>query len=134
MGLNLRQNNGIKIFHDLVAKSSVVFNNLRGDLPKKLGLTYDALKQINASIVTCSLSGFGVTGDRSSEPGYDPIIQALAGYVSITGDKDSPPVKSGVSIIDFAGGFAASSAISVALVEVRSTGKGYLFRSDSEGK
>ncbi|MBU88106.1 MAG: CoA transferase [SAR202 cluster bacterium] len=124
LGLNLRQNSGIKIFHDLVEKSSVVFNNLRGDLPKKLGLTYDTLKQINPSVVTCSLSGFGVNSDRSSEPGYDPIIQALAGYMSITGDKNSPPVKSGVSIIDFAGGFAASLAISAALVEVRSTGLG----------
>ena len=101
IALDFRTIEGRKIFEDLVRKSDVVFNNLRGDLPEKLGITYNTLKQINPMIVTCSLSGFGSKGKISSKPGYDSIIQALTGYMSLTGEINSPPIKTGVSIIDF---------------------------------
>jgi len=124
IGINLRDADGISVFHELVKSSDAVFNNLRGDLPTKLGLTYDQLKHLNPAIVTCSLSGFGRTGPRTQEPGYDPIMQAMAGYMSITGEPGGPPVKAGVSIIDFAGGYAAALGLVSALLETKSTGVG----------
>ena len=124
IGINLKDHDGISVFHQLVKLSDAVFNNLRGDLPAKLGLTYDQLKHLNPAIVTCSLSGFGRTGPRSKEPGYDPIMQAMAGYMSITGEPGGPPGKAGVSIIDFAGGYAAALGLVSALLETRSTGVG----------
>ena len=124
IGINLRDADGISVFHELVKSSDAVFNNLRGDLPTKLGLTYDQLKHLNPAIVTCSLSGFGRTGPRTQEPGYDPIMQAMAGYMSITGEPGGPPVKAGVSIIDFASGYAAALGLVSALLETKSTGVG----------
>ena len=124
IGINLKDPDGISVFHQLVKLSDAVFNNLRGDLPARLGLTYDQLKHLNPAIVTCSLSGFGRTGPRSKEPGYDPIMQAIAGYMSITGEPGGPPGKAGVSIIDFAGGYAAALGLVSALLETRSTGVG----------
>lgn len=124
IAINLRNQDGVSVFHRLVEKSDAVFNNLRGDLPDKLGLTYDTLQKINPSIVTCSLSGFGRTGPRASEPGYDPIMQAMAGYMSITGEPSGPPGKAGVSIIDFAGGYAAALGLVAALLEAKTNGVG----------
>ena len=124
IAIDLRKPEGVKIFHQLVEKSDAVFNNLRGDLPEKLGLTYETLRSLNPSIVTCSLSGFGRTGPRAAEPGYDPIMQAMAGYMSITGEPHGPPEKAGVSIIDFAGGYAAALGLVAALLEANTTGVG----------
>jgi len=124
IAINLRKPDGVSVFHRLVEKSDAVFNNLRGDLPGKLGLTYDVLKKLNPAIVTCSLSGFGRTGPRASEPGYDPRMQGMAGYMSITGEPDVPPGKAGVSIIDFAGGYAAALGLVAALLEAKTTGIG----------
>jgi crotonobetainyl-CoA:carnitine CoA-transferase CaiB-like acyl-CoA transferase len=124
IAIDLRKSDGVKIFHQLVEKSDAVFNNLRGDLPEKLGLTYETLRSLNSAIVTCSLSGFGRTGPRASEPGYDPIMQAMAGYMSITGEPEGPPGKAGVSIIDFAGGYAAALGLVAALLEAKTTGVG----------
>jgi len=124
ISINLRKPEGVSVFHQLVKKSDAVFNNLRGDLPAKLGLTYETLQDLNPAVVTCSLSGFGRTGPRASEPGYDPIMQAMAGYMSITGEPDGPPGKAGVSIIDFAGGYAAALGLTAGLLEAKMTGKG----------
>jgi crotonobetainyl-CoA:carnitine CoA-transferase CaiB-like acyl-CoA transferase len=124
IAIDLRKPDGVSVFHDLVKKSDAVFNNLRGDLPGKLGLTYESLQDLNPAVVTCSLSGFGRTGPRAAEPGYDPIMQAMAGYMSITGEPDGPPGKAGVSIIDFAGGYAAALGLVAALLEAKTTGVG----------
>lgn len=122
--IDFRNSGGVEVFHRLVEKSDAVFNNLRGDLPEKLGLTYETLQKFNPAIVTCSLSGFGRTGPRASEPGYDPIMQAMAGYMSLTGEPDGPPGKAGVSIIDFAGGYAAALGLVAALLEAKTKGVG----------
>jgi crotonobetainyl-CoA:carnitine CoA-transferase CaiB-like acyl-CoA transferase len=124
IAIDLRNSDGVEVFHRLVEKADAVFNNLRGDLPEKLGLTYESLRVFNPAIVTCSLSGFGRTGPRASEPGYDPIMQGMAGYMSITGEPDGPPGKAGVSIVDFAGGYAAALGLVAALLEVKTTGEG----------
>lgn len=122
--LDLQDPEGRKAFEHLVTKADAVFNNLRGDLPEKLGLTYDALSKINPAIVCCSLTGFGRTGPRRDEPGYDMLVQALTGIMSITGEPDGPPVKGGVSFIDFAGGLVAGIGILAGLLKARETGIG----------
>jgi crotonobetainyl-CoA:carnitine CoA-transferase CaiB-like acyl-CoA transferase len=124
VAINLRHADGRAVFHDLVRVSDAVFNNVRGDLPERLGLTYDALRAINPRVVCCSLSGFGRTGPRAAEPGYDYLIQGHAGYMAITGEPDGPPGKCGVSIIDLAGGYAAMVGLMVALFDAQRSGVG----------
>jgi crotonobetainyl-CoA:carnitine CoA-transferase CaiB-like acyl-CoA transferase len=122
--LDLTHPDGRAVFHDLVRVAHAVYNNVRGDLPARLGLTYEALKAVNPAIVCCSLSGFGSTGPRAADPGYDYLIQGYAGYMSITGEPDGPPGKCGVSIIDFAGGYASMLALMVGLWDAQRTGVG----------
>src|SRR5262249_57934758 len=83
--VNLRAPGARDLLHRLVARSDAVYNNLRGDLPAKLALDYAGLGAANPRIVCCSLSGFGRTGPRSGEPGYDYLLQAYAGFMSVSG-------------------------------------------------
>jgi crotonobetainyl-CoA:carnitine CoA-transferase CaiB-like acyl-CoA transferase len=124
VSLNLRHPDGQAVFHDLVRVSDAVFNNARGDLPDKLGLTYDALRDTNPRIVCCSLTGYGRTGPRAGEPAFDYLVQGYAGYMSVTGEPDGPPGKCGVSVIDFAGGYAGMVGLMVGLFDAQRTGVG----------
>ena len=124
VSINLRHPDGQAVFHDLVRVSDAVFNNARGDLPDKLGLTYAALREVNARIVCCSLTGYGRTGPRAAEPAFDYLVQGYAGYMAVTGEPDGPPGKCGVSVIDFAGGYAAMVGLMVGLFDAQRTGVG----------
>jgi crotonobetainyl-CoA:carnitine CoA-transferase CaiB-like acyl-CoA transferase len=73
--LDLKHPDGQAILRDLVRVSHAVYNNLRGDLPARLRLTYAALREVNPAVVCCSLSGFGATGPRAAEPAFDYLIQ-----------------------------------------------------------
>jgi crotonobetainyl-CoA:carnitine CoA-transferase CaiB-like acyl-CoA transferase len=97
---------------------------MRGDVPDRLGLRYANLAHLNRAIVCVSLSGFGMTGPRATEPGYDPILQALAGWMSLTGDPSGPPTKSGISLVDYAGGYVAAMSLLAALHAARRDGIG----------
>jgi crotonobetainyl-CoA:carnitine CoA-transferase CaiB-like acyl-CoA transferase len=124
ISLDLRVAEGRAAFQDLVREADAVFSNLRGDLPAKLGLDYASLGEANPAIVCCSLSGFGRSGPRAAQPAYDYVIQGLAGWMSLTGEPDSPPAKSGLSLVDFAGGYAAAIAMLAGLHQARATGRG----------
>ena len=124
MTLNLRVPEARQVLHDLVRVSDGFFSNLRGDQPERLGLTYDHLGKINPRIVCCSLSGFGMTGPRRAEPGYDYLFQAYSGFMSITGDPSTPPTKAGISIVDLAGGMAAALGLVSGIMRARETGQG----------
>jgi crotonobetainyl-CoA:carnitine CoA-transferase CaiB-like acyl-CoA transferase len=124
VSINLRHPDGQAVFHDLVRVSDAVFDNARGDLPDKLGLTYDPLKEINPRVVCCSLTGYGRTGPRAAEPAFDYLVQGYAGYMAVTGEPDGPPGKCGVSVIDFAGGYAAMVGLMVGLFDAQRTGVG----------
>ena len=115
---------GRAVFEDLVRNADAVYSNLRGDVPAKLGLTYDALKNVNPAIVCCSLSAFGMTGPRAKEPGYDYILQGIAGWMSLTGEPDGPPTKTGLSLVDFSGGYVAALALLAGLHAARRDGLG----------
>jgi crotonobetainyl-CoA:carnitine CoA-transferase CaiB-like acyl-CoA transferase len=122
--LDLKHPDGQAVLHDLVRVSHAVYNNLRGDLPAKLGLTYDALKAVNPAVVCCSLSGFGATGPRAAEPAFDYLIQGYAGWMSVTGEPDGPPEKCGVSVVDFAGGYVSMGALLAGLWDAQRRGAG----------
>jgi crotonobetainyl-CoA:carnitine CoA-transferase CaiB-like acyl-CoA transferase len=122
--LNLRAPEGRALLHRLVARADAVYNNLRGDLPGKLGLDYAALAPANPRVVCCSLSGFGRTGPRVGDPGYDYLLQAWAGFMSVTGEPEGPPTKCGVSIVDFSGGLLSALALMIGLHRARATGRG----------
>src|SRR5436190_4056620 len=122
--LNLRAPEARDLLHRLVARVDAVYNNLRGDLPAKLGLDYPALSPVNPRIVCCSLTGFGRTGPRVGEPGYDYLLQAYAGFMSVTGEPDAPPTKCGISVVDFSGGILSALALMIGLHRARTTGIG----------
>ena len=124
MTLDLQHPRAAEVLHPLVQASEAVFNNLRGDLPARLGLDYAALGKVKPSVVCCSLSAFGRTGDRAGEPGYDYIMQASGGWMSITGEPDSPPQKAGLSMVDFSGGVMAALGMVSAILKARETGLG----------
>jgi crotonobetainyl-CoA:carnitine CoA-transferase CaiB-like acyl-CoA transferase len=115
---------GRSVFEDLVRVSDVVYSNLRGDVPPKLGLMYAHLKEVNPAIVCCSLTGYGMSGPRSNEPGYDYVLQGLAGWMDITGEPDGPPTKSGLSLVDYSGGLVAAISLLAALHAARRDGIG----------
>src|SRR5437773_9164141 len=124
MTLNLRMPEGRNLLHRLVARVDAVYNNMRGDLPGKLGLDYAALAPANPRIVCCSLSGFGRTGPRAADPGYDYLLQAYAGFMSVTGEPDAPPTKCGVSIVVFSGGILSALALMIGLHRAGTAGVG----------
>lgn len=124
LSLDLSSPAGRRVFEDLVRSSDVVYSNLRGDVPAKMRLTYDDLKHLNPAIVCCSLSGFGMTGPRATDPGYDYILQGIAGWMSLTGDPDGPPTKSGLSMVDYSGGFVAAISVLAGLHAARRDGIG----------
>lgn len=124
ISLDLRSAPGRGVFERLVSVSDAVYSNLRGDVPTKLGLTYDALSHANPRIVCVSLSGFGATGPESSSPGYDYIFQALTGWMSLTGDPDGPPTKTGLSLVDFSGGMVGALSLLAAVHAARRDGRG----------
>jgi crotonobetainyl-CoA:carnitine CoA-transferase CaiB-like acyl-CoA transferase len=122
--LNLRAPGAEDVLHRLVARADAVYNNMRGDLPSRLGLDYAALRAANPRVVCCGLSGFGHTGPRAGEPGYDYLLQAYAGFMSLSGEPDAPPTKCGVSIVDFAGGILSALGLMIGLHRARTTGIG----------
>lgn len=122
--LDLKQPEGQAVLHELVKTADAVFDNLRGDIPAKLGLTYEHLKAHNPRIVCAHLSAYGRTGERAKWPGYDYLMQAEAGYLSLTGEPDGPPARFGISIIDMMTGTMSALGLVSALVGARASGVG----------
>jgi crotonobetainyl-CoA:carnitine CoA-transferase CaiB-like acyl-CoA transferase len=124
ISLDLRHARSREVLGALARRCDVVFSNLRGDLPVKLGLDYEALAEFNVAIVCCSLSGFGNDGPRAALGAYDYAIQGHAGWMTVTGEPDGPPTRAGLSLVDFSGGFAAAVAILAGLHQAQTTGRG----------
>ena len=122
--LDLKKLQGREALRRLARDADVVFNNLRGDLPIKLGLTYEQLKDENPKIVCGHLSAYGRTGSRAAWPGYDYLMQAEAGYLSVTGEPDGPPARMGLSIIDLMTGTTAAMGLLAGVLGARSSGVG----------
>jgi len=118
---------GQQLIHELVAEADVLLENFRTGTMSRFGLGPDELIAINPGLVYCSISAFGQAGSRSAEPGYDAMIQASAGLMSITGpaaDEAGGPQKVGVAIVDIMAGMYACTAILAALNARQETGEG----------
>ncbi len=124
MTLNLKHAEGREIFRELARHADAVLDNLRGDQPEKLGLTYAQLAEVNPRIVCAHLSAYGREGPRKSWPGYDYLMQAEAGYLSLTGEPDGPPTRCGLSIVDMMTGLMTVFGLVSGVIGARAGGKG----------
>jgi crotonobetainyl-CoA:carnitine CoA-transferase CaiB-like acyl-CoA transferase len=124
LSLDVTRPAGREVLADLVRVSDAVWSNLRGDVPERLRITYKYLASINPRIVCCSLSAFGMTGPRKAEPGYDYILQGIAGWMSLTGEPGGPPAKSGLSLVDYIGGIVGALAMISGIHAARRDGLG----------
>lgn len=124
LSLDLTTEAGRSVFEELVKTADVVYSNLRGDVPAKMRIKYDDLKHLNPAIVCVSLTGFGMTGPRQQEPGYDYILQGLTGWMHLTGEPGGPPTKSGLSMVDYSGGLVAAISLLSGLHAARRDGVG----------
>ena len=124
MVLNLKKDEGKKIFLKLVKDADIVVENFRPGTLKRLGIDYDALSEHNPRIILASVSGFGQTGPYSQKPGYDVLAQGMGGLMSVTGEPGRPPVKAGYSLADIGAGMWATVGILAALREREFSGKG----------
>jgi crotonobetainyl-CoA:carnitine CoA-transferase CaiB-like acyl-CoA transferase len=122
--LDLKHPRGREVFLRLVATADGLMSNLRGDQPEKLGYDYAALAKTNARIVCAHLSAYGRDGARKGWPGYDYLMQAEAGWLSLTGEPDGPPVRMGLSVVDYSTGTTCALALLAGILEARRTGKG----------
>ncbi len=122
--LDLKRPGAQAVLHRLAAHADGLLDNLRGDLPDKLGLTYAALAPANPRIVCAHLSAYGRTGSRASWPGYDYLMQAETGYLSLTGEPDGPPARMGLSIVDLMSGLYAAYALVSGVLAARESGTG----------
>src|SRR5699024_10958413 len=122
--INLKSEEGIAQIKSLVQEADVVINNFKTGTMERFGLDYETLSSINDQLVYCSITGFGETGPYKDMPGYDFIIQAMSGLMSITGNEESGPQKVGIAIVDVLTGLYANIGIQSALLERTKSGKG----------
>ncbi|HET7658721.1 MAG TPA: CaiB/BaiF CoA-transferase family protein [Bacillales bacterium] len=124
MSINLKSESGREIIRQLVKDSDVVIHNFKNGQMEKWGLSYEDLKPLNEGLIYCAITGFGSTGPYQNLAGYDYIIQAMSGLMSITGNKETGPTKVGVAITDVLTGLYAAVGILGALHERASSGVG----------
>lgn len=124
VSLELKTPDGRASFEGLVRSADAVINNLRGNQPEKLAITYDALKAVNPVIICAHLSAYGRDNDRAGWPGYDYLMQAEAGFLSLTGEPDSPPTRFGLSMIDYMAGAQMALGCVSAILKAKQTGTG----------
>ena len=124
VALEIKTPEGRAEFERLVAGADAVVNNLRGDQPEKLRITHAHLKALKPSIVCAHLSAYGRGNSRESWPGYDYLMQAEAGFMTLTGEPDAPPVRFGLSMVDFMTGSVFAVGIVSAILGARTSGQG----------
>lgn len=124
MVLNLKTKKGKEIFFKLIKDADVVVENFSPGTLDRLGIGYDVLKSHNPQIILASISGFGQSGRYAHKPGYDVLAQAMGGLMSVTGERDGPPLKAGFSFADIGSGMWIAFGIMVALWERNQSGIG----------
>jgi CoA:oxalate CoA-transferase len=122
--INLKHQDGKEIFRRLVATADGVVENFRPEVMGRLGLGYETLKNLKPDLIYCAISGFGQTGPLKDNPAYDQIVQGLSGLMSITGDKNSAPLRVGYPVADTIGGITAAFAVAAALFRRQRNGEG----------
>lgn len=124
IAIDITQPEGQALIRKLAAQSDVVLENYKVGGLKKYGLDYDSLREVNPKLVYCSITGFGQDGPYASRAGYDFMIQAMAGLMSVTGEPEGMPMKVGVALADIMTGLYAANAIQAALLHRAETGVG----------
>jgi crotonobetainyl-CoA:carnitine CoA-transferase CaiB-like acyl-CoA transferase len=125
VALDLRSPEGRAALDALIKTADAVVNNMRGDLPARMGLDYKSLAKVNPKLVCVHVSAYGRDNERAAWPGYDYLMQAESGLMHLTGDPDRPPSRLGApSIIDQTTGLTAAVGLLSAIIQARSTGKG----------
>jgi len=122
--LNLKKPKAREVFADLVRRADVVFENFSRGAMNRLGAGYALAREINPRIVYCSLTGFGSEGEAGSGKAMDAIIQALSGFMMISGSQDDPPVRVGVPVADMCAPLFGVIGVLAALMQARRTGVG----------
>jgi len=122
--LNLKSERGREILRELIQRGDVLVENFRVGTMEGWGLGYEALREINPGLIYCTISGYGPDGPYWDRPGYDFVIQAEGGIMSITGPVEGPPYKVGVAIVDITAAMFAATAILAALRERECSGQG----------
>jgi len=122
--INLKTEAGRNIFYDLVKIADVVVDNFRPGVLERLQIDYATLSRINPRITQCSVTGFGAAGVYKDYPALDIIIQAISGYMAITGEPGRPPARVGIPLADLSGGIFSCKAILAALFDRERSGKG----------
>ena len=124
LSLNLKEQEGINIIQSLAKNADVMIESFRAGALDRMGLGYQEIKKIKPDIVYCSISGYGRTGPMADKPGYDLLIQAYSGLMSLTGEPDGMPMRVGFSLVDLFTGMMAYGSIMTALYHRQATGKG----------
>ena len=122
--VNLKDPQGLELLRRLIASGDVLVDNFRAGTLDAWGLDYDALQQLRPGLIACSITGYGQTGPYRERPGYDFMVQAMGGFMSVTGPEDGEPYRAGIAMADLAAGMFAASAILAALYARRRTGQG----------
>jgi crotonobetainyl-CoA:carnitine CoA-transferase CaiB-like acyl-CoA transferase len=124
MTLAINTPEGQDVFRRMAQSADVVIENLRGGTMARYGLGYEDLRKINRGIVFCSVTGYGQTGPKKSDPAIDNVIQAVSGMMSITGTPETGPLKTGSTVVDYTTGYAAALGIAFALFARTRSGEG----------
>ncbi len=124
LAVDLDHEEGRQIVLRLASEMDVVVESFRHGSLRKRGLAYEQVSTVNPRVIYCSISGFGTRGPHRDRPGYDPVIQAYSGIMSITGEEGRPPVRVGPSIVDMGTGLWCVIGILAALHERERTGRG----------
>jgi CoA:oxalate CoA-transferase len=122
--IDLKTDQGLGVFKDLVAKSDIVISNFGAGVPERLGIDYKSLSNVNPRIITCTVSGFGSDGPGSRRPAFDQVAQAMGGGMSITGADAAYPVRAGIPVGDLGGGMFGVMGVLAALYERERSGVG----------
>jgi CoA:oxalate CoA-transferase len=122
--LDLKSEQGLEVFYDLVRQADVVLDNFSAGVPTKLKIDFAHLSKINPKIITCSISGFGKDGPNFQRPAFDQVVQGIGGGMSITGENSDHPNRAGIPIGDLGGGMFAVMGILAALQSREKKGHG----------
>jgi CoA:oxalate CoA-transferase len=122
--INLKAASGKEVFRRLVTTADVIVENFRPGVMERLQLGYAALKEVKPDLIYCAISGFGQDGPLKNNPAYDQIVQGLSGVMSVTGDKQTAPLRVGYPIADTIGGITAAFAIAATLFRRHRSGQG----------
>jgi crotonobetainyl-CoA:carnitine CoA-transferase CaiB-like acyl-CoA transferase len=124
VAIDLKLQEGKQVLYDLVKKCDVVYDNYRPGVLERLQIDYESLKRHNPQIISCSISTFGYDGPYRDRPGYDLIVQAMSGGMSITGEPGGSPVRAGIPLGDLVGGLLAVHGVLAAYIHRQKTGEG----------